>query len=88
MAALFMFLYFGYLLLRNSFNDEETRARISASFSIFAFVALIPLVFIILALQTAFTPAMAAILLLGGEDLDHTLRLFLSPQSWFHTSGL
>lgn len=79
MAALSMFLYFGYLLLRNSFNDVEARARISASFSIFAFVALIPLVFVIPRLTDSLHPGNGGNPALGGEDLDHTLRLFFYP---------
>lgn len=79
MAALSMFIYFGYFLLRNSFQDEEARARISAAFSIFAFVALIPLVFVIPRLTDSLHPGNGGNPALGGEDLDHTLRLFFYP---------
>lgn len=79
MAALAMFIYFGYLLLRSSFNDEEKKARVSASFSIFAFVALIPLVFVIPRLTDSLHPGNGGNPALGGEDLDNTLRLFFYP---------
>ncbi|MBK8112065.1 MAG: cytochrome c biogenesis protein CcsA [Saprospiraceae bacterium] len=79
MAALAMFIYFGYLLLRSSFNDDEKKARVSAAFNIFAFVALIPLVFVIPRLTDSLHPGNGGNPALGGEDLDHTLRLVFYP---------
>lgn len=79
MAALAMFIYFGYLLLRSSLNDEEKKARVSAAFNIFAFVALIPLVFVIPRLTDSLHPGNGGNPALGGEDLDHTLRLVFYP---------
>ena len=79
MATIAMFIYFGYLILRASFNDDEKKARISAVFSIFAFVALIPLVFVIPRLTDSLHPGNGGNPALGGEDLDHTLRLFFYP---------
>lgn len=79
MATITMFIYFGYLILRSSFTDEDKRARISAVFSIFAFVALIPLVFVIPRLTDSLHPGNGGNPALGGEDLDNTLRLFFYP---------
>jgi heme exporter protein C len=80
MTTIAMFIYFGYLILRSSFeSDEEKRARISAVFSIFAFVALIPLVFVVPRLQDSLHPGNGGNPALGGEDLDNTLRLFFYP---------
>jgi heme exporter protein C len=80
MTTIAMFIYFGYLILRSSFeNDEEKRARISAVFSIFAFVTLIPLVFVVPRLQDSLHPGNGGNPALGGEDLDNTLRLFFYP---------
>ncbi|MBK8698066.1 MAG: cytochrome c biogenesis protein CcsA [Saprospiraceae bacterium] len=79
MATIAMFIYFGYVILRSSFTDEEKKARVSAVFSIFAFVALIPLVFVIPRLTDSLHPGNGGNPALGGEDLDHTLRLFFYP---------
>jgi heme exporter protein C len=80
MTTIAMFIYFGYLILRSSFDsDEEKRARISAVFSIFAYCALIPLVFVIPRLQDSLHPGNGGNPALGGEDLDNTLRLFFYP---------
>ncbi len=79
MATIAMFIYFGYLILRSSFTDEDKRARISAVFSLFAFVALIPLVFVIPRLTDSLHPGNGGNPALGGEDLDNTLRLFFYP---------
>jgi heme exporter protein C len=79
MSTIAMFIYFGYILLRNSFSDEEKKARISSVFSIFAFVTLIPLVFVLPRMQDSLHPGNGGNPALGGEDLDHTLRLFFYP---------
>lgn len=79
MATIAMFIYFGYLILRSSIADIDKRARISAVFSIFAFVALIPLVFVIPRLTDSLHPGNGGNPALGGEDLDNTLRLFFYP---------
>jgi heme exporter protein C len=79
MSTIAMFIYFGYLILRSSFTDEDKRARISAVFSIFAFVTLIPLVFVIPRMTDSLHPGNGGNPALGGEDLDNTLRLFFYP---------
>ncbi len=79
MATIAMFIYSGYLILRSSFADEEKRARISSVFSIFAFIVLIPLVFVIPRLTDSLHPGNGGNPALGGEDLDNTLRLFFYP---------
>jgi heme exporter protein C len=40
-AAMSIMVYFAYMILRTSMNDEEKRARISAVYNIFAFVLMI-----------------------------------------------
>ncbi len=79
MSTIAMFIYFAYLILRNSFTDFEKRARISSVFSIFAFVALVPLVLVVPRLQDSLHPGNGGNPALGGEDLDNTLRLFFYP---------
>jgi len=79
MTAIAMLIYLAYLLLRTSTEDVDKRARLSAAYNIFAFVALIPLVFVIPRLTDSLHPGNGGNPALGGEDLDNTLRLFFYP---------
>jgi heme exporter protein C len=65
--------------LRGMHQDQDRRARFSAGFSIFAFTALIPLVFVIPRLTDSLHPGNGGNPALGGEDLDNTLRMFFYP---------
>jgi heme exporter protein C len=55
-AAIGMLIYFAYLVLRNSFEDEQQRGRISAIYNIFAFATLVPLLFILPRLTDSLHP--------------------------------
>lgn len=79
MAAIAMLIYLAYFILRGSNTDFDKRARISAAYSIFSFAALIPLIFIIPRMTASLHPGNGGNPALGGEDLDHTLRLFFYP---------
>ena len=79
MTAVAMLIYLAYLVLRGSSSDHDKRAKVSASYSIFAFLALIPLVFVIPRLTDSLHPGNGGNPALGGEDLDNTLRLFFYP---------
>lgn len=79
MAAIAMIIYSGYIILRASLNDIDKKARVSAVFSIFSFVALIPLIFVIPRLNDSLHPGNGGNPALGGEDLDNTLRMFFYP---------
>jgi len=79
MTAVAMLIYLAYLVLRGSSSDHDRRAKISAAYSIFAFLALIPLVFVIPRLTDSLHPGNGGNPALGGEDLDHTLRMFFYP---------
>jgi heme exporter protein C len=79
MTAVAMLIYLAYLVLRGSSTDYDRRAKMSSSYSIFAFLALIPLVFVIPRLTDSLHPGNGGNPALGGEDLDNTLRLFFYP---------
>lgn len=79
MTAVAMLIYLAYLVLRGSSADHDKRARTSAAYSIFAFLTLIPLVFVIPRLTDSLHPGNGGNPALGGEDLDNTLRLFFYP---------
>lgn len=79
MSAIAMLIYLAYLILRSSIQDEDKRAKVSAAFNIFAFVALIPLIFVIPRLTSSLHPGNGGNPALGGEDMDNTLRMIFYP---------
>lgn len=75
-----LLIYAGYFVLRASFPDPEKRARLSASYNIFAFICLIPLIYILPRLAgNSLHPGAAGNPALGGEDLDNTMRMVFYP---------
>lgn len=85
-AAIAMLIYFAYFILRSGIKDEEKRGRISAVYNIFAFVLMIPLIYIIPRMVDSLHPGSE-----GGnpgmnpKDLDPTMRLVFYPAviGWF-----
>ena len=79
MTAIALLIYLAYFVLRNSFDDEEQRARLSAAYNIFAFSMLIPLIYIIPRLTDSLHPGSGGNPALGSEDLDNTMRMVFYP---------
>ncbi len=79
MSAIAILIYLAYFVLRGSFEDEEKKARVSASYNIFAFSTLIPLLFVIPRLMDSLHPGNGGNPGLGGEDLDNTMRMVFYP---------
>jgi len=75
-----LLIYAGYFALRAAIQDPEQRARLSASYNVFAFVCLIPLIYIIPRMSPgSLHPGAEGNPALGGEDLDNTMRMFFYP---------
>jgi len=73
-AAITLLVYFAYFVLRGSLENEEQRARLSSVYNIFAFAAMIPLIFIIPRMTSSMHPGS------GGnpgfktyDDLDYRM---------------
>lgn len=79
MSAIAVLIYVAYAILRSSLSDQDQRAKVSAAYNIFAFVAMIPLIFIIPRLNQSMHPGSGGNPALGGEDLDNSLRLVFYP---------
>ena len=79
MSAVAMLIYAAYLVLRGSIPDQDQEAKLASAYNIFAFVALIPLVFVIPRLTDSLHPGNGGNPALGGEDLDNTLRMIFYP---------
>lgn len=79
MSAIALLIYMAYFVLRGSFEDYDKSARIGAVFNIFAFAAMIPLLFIIPRMTASLHPGNGGNPGFGGEDLDNTMRTVFYP---------
>jgi heme exporter protein C len=79
MTAVCLLIYFAYFLLRQSITDQDRRGRVSAAYNLFAFLAMIPLLFVIPRLTESLHPGNGGNPALGGEDLDNTMRKVFYP---------
>lgn len=78
-AAIGLLIYFAYFILRGSLQDPQQRARISAVYNIFAFAALIPLLFILPRMTDSLHPGNGGNPGFNAYDLDSKLRLVFYP---------
>ena len=79
-AAICLLIYFAYLILRNSLEDQQQRARISSIYNIFAFAAMIPLLFILPRMtDSSLHPGNGGNPGFNAYDMDSRLRLVFYP---------
>ena len=79
MTAVALLIYAAYFILRGAFQDEEKKARLAAVYNIFAFAALIPLIFVIPRLTDSLHPGNGGNPAFGSDDLDNTMRMVFYP---------
>lgn len=86
-AAIALLVYLAYFVLRGSLDNEEQRARLSAVYNIFAFAAMIPLIFIIPRMTSSMHPGSGGNPGFNMYDLDSSMRLIFYPAviGWFLT---
>ena len=84
-AAIALLVYLAYFVLRASIENEEQRGRLSAVYNIFAFAAMIPLIFIIPRLTSSVHPGSGGNPGFNMYDLDSRMRLVFYPAvaGWF-----
>ncbi len=73
-SAIGLLIYFAYMILRGSIEDRMTKARISSIYNIFAFVCLVPLLFILPRLTDSLHPGNGGNPGFNAYDLDNELR--------------
>jgi heme exporter protein C len=78
-AAIMVLVYLAYILLRNSIEDPDKKARISAVYNIFAFSALIPLLFILPRMTDSLHPGNGGNPGFNSYDLDNNMRKIFYP---------
>lgn len=78
-SAIALLLYFAYLVLRNAIQEPQTRARVSGVFNIFAFSAMIPLIFILPRLTDSLHPGSGGNPGFNAYDLNYNMRFVFYP---------
>ncbi len=78
-TAISMLIYAAYFVLRGSITEDFQRARVSAVYNIFAFAALIPLLFILPRQTDSLHPGNGGNPGFNAYDLDSQLRLVFYP---------
>jgi heme exporter protein C len=78
-AAITLLVYLAYFVLRGSLDNQEQRARLSAVYNVFAFAAMIPLIFIIPRLTSSMHPGSGGNPGFNAYDLDSRMRWVFYP---------
>ena len=79
MAAIAMLIYAAYFILRSSIADRDVARRFSAVYNIFAFLMLVPLLYIIPRMTASLHPGSGGNPAFGSQDLDSTMRMVFYP---------
>jgi heme exporter protein C len=73
-SAITLLIYLAYFVLRGSLENQEQKARLSAVYNIFAFAAMIPLIFIIPRMTSSMHPGSGGNPGFNMYDLDNRMR--------------
>jgi heme exporter protein C len=78
-AAIAFLLYCAYLVLRNSIDEEQKRAKIAAIYNIFAFPIMVILLFVLPRLTDSLHPGSGGNPAFGKYDLDNGMKIAFYP---------
>ncbi|MBT8219225.1 MAG: cytochrome c biogenesis protein [Bacteroidia bacterium] len=78
-TAVALLIYMAYFILRNAIEDDDRKGRVAAVYNIFAFVALIPLIFVVPRMMDSLHPGNGGNPGLGANDLDNSMRMIFYP---------
>jgi heme exporter protein C len=78
-AAIAFLLYCAYAILRNSIDEEQKRAKISAIYNIFAFPIMVVLIMILPRMTDSLHPGNGGNPAFGKLDMDNHMRVVLYP---------
>lgn len=84
-ASVAMLVYLAYFVLRGSLENADQRGKLSAVYNIFAFAAMIPLVFILPRMADSLHPGAEGNPGFNQYDMDGNMRLVFYPAvvGWF-----
>lgn len=72
-------MYIAYFILRSSSAEIDKRIKLAAVYNIFSFAMILPLLFILPRMMDRLHPGNGGNPGIGGEDLDHMLRIVFYP---------
>lgn len=78
-AALALLIYFAYMVLRDSIQDIDKRARISSVYNIFAYAMLFPTIWILPRVLPSLHPGKDGNPALNYKDIDASMRVVFYP---------
>jgi heme exporter protein C len=78
-TAIAMLIYFAYMVLRNSINDMDKRARVSAVYNIFAYAMLFPAIWIVPRILPSLHPGQEGNPALNFKDVSAEMRMVEYP---------
>jgi heme exporter protein C len=78
-AAIALLIYFAYLVLRDSINDMDKRAKISAVYNIFAYAMLFPSIWIVPRILPSLHPGQEGNPALDFKDVNMAMRIVEWP---------
>ncbi len=78
-SAITLLVYLVYFVLRGSLSNDEQRARLSAVYNVFAFAAMIPLIFIIPRMTSSMHPGSGGNPAFNMYDLDNSMKKVFYP---------
>ena len=79
MTAVALLIYAAYFVLRGSLRGEQQVARLGSAYNVFAFLMLVPLLYVIPRMRDSLHPGAGGNPGFGGEDLDATMRMVFYP---------
>jgi heme exporter protein C len=78
-SALTVIIYLAYIILRNSVNEEQKRARLAAVYNVFAFAMMIVFIWVVPRMVDSLHPGNGGNPAFSNYDLDSTLRMVFYP---------
>jgi heme exporter protein C len=78
-SALTVIIYLAYIILRNSVNEEQKRARLAAVYNVFAFAMMIVFIWVVPRMVDSLHPGNGGNPAFSNYDLDANLRMVFYP---------
>lgn len=78
-AAITILIYLSYFILRNSMDEEQKRARVSAVYNIFAYALLVVFLMILPRMTDSLHPGNGGNPAFSSYDLDNNMRMVFYP---------